>query len=115
MDGSVAIVVWGGETDIWPLDGPTQYTFHDGSRASSRYFDMQPNVVTVSCWGPHGHSWPANWTIDPPVSAYTVDYDNSFTLWITDLLLSHPKGTPAGNFVLTPPPDPLQCVLGPLP
>ena len=57
---------------------------------------MQPNVATVCCTGPHGHTWPPTYTSS-----------------IADTLLSHKKGSDPKSFVLKQPPAGLACVLGP--
>lgn len=94
MSPSIVILLWGGATDIWPLKNPL-VTYGPETKQASRWFAAQPNVVTVSCSGVQGHSWPP-----------------AMTSWIAQTLLSHPKGTPKSRFALTTPPAGLTCVLG---
>ena len=94
MDSSIVIVIWGGPTDVWPPDDPfVDYAPETG--VQSIFYSAQPNVVTVSCTGSHGHIWPT-----------------AMTPWIADTLLSHPKGTAPEDFELTQPPGGFSCVLG---
>ena len=65
------------------------------TRLAAIYYAAQPNVVTVSCTGSHGHIWP------------TV-----MTPWLAETLLSHTKGTAPADFQLTAPPPGFSCVLG---
>jgi hypothetical protein len=64
---------------------------------SSQYYAAQANVVTVSCTGTHGHPWLR---------------ETAFGIWAAETVLSHPKGTPVADFVLTTPPEEFSCVLG---
>lgn len=91
MDSSIAIIVWGGPTDTWPGSPP----YAAETKAAAEFYAAQPNVVTVSCSGTHGHSWPA-----------------AMTPWLADTLLSHPKGTDPASFVLKQPPNGFTCVVG---
>lgn len=92
MDDSIVIILWGGEDDTFGL---SDYSLE--TKLSSEYFAAQPNVVTVSCSGDHGHAWPRG----------------DFGPWAAETVLSHPKGTPAEDFVFTtPPPEGISCVLG---
>jgi poly(3-hydroxybutyrate) depolymerase len=95
MDPSIVILIWGGATDIWPLQNPL-VDYGPETKAASVWFAAQPNVVTVSCSGEHGHRWPPQ-----------------MTDWLAETLLSHPKGTPTSSFVLRDPPEGFSCVLGP--
>lgn len=92
MDGSIMIVIWGGPNDKWGQSPP----YDAETKATSEYYAKQPNVVTVSCSGTHGHMWPA-----------------AYTAWIAETLLSHKKGSDPKSFVLKQPPAGLSCVLGP--
>jgi dienelactone hydrolase len=94
MDSSIAIVVWGGPNDVWPPGNPIA-NYDPETRLAARYYAAQPNVVTVSCSGSHGHIWPA-----------------AMTSWIIETLLSHPKGSDPADFVLTEPPAGFRCVVG---
>ena len=111
MDSSIAIIVWGGETDIWPLNDPI-VAYDDDTRNAAAFFDAQPNVVTVACTGPHGHVWPANGNYRPPFSSVPFRIGPEFTHWAADTLLSHPKGSDPADFELMPPPDGMNCVVG---
>jgi poly(3-hydroxybutyrate) depolymerase len=95
MDNSIVILTFGGETDIWPLQNPLVW-YAPEVKMASEWFDAQPNVVTISCTGEFGHRWPSD-----------------MTQWMAETLLSHPKGTPASDFVLTDPPEGFTCHLGP--
>jgi predicted esterase len=91
MDSSIVVILWGGPDDNY---GGT--SFYDvETKLASEYYTAQPDVVTVSCSGNHGHKWPS-----------------SFGPWATETVLSHPKGTPVADFVLTTPPEEFSCVLG---
>ena len=90
MDDSIIVLAWGGAED--------RYGFSDYSvetKLASQYYARQANVVTVSCSGTHGHPWP-----------------KAFGPWAVKTVLSHPKGTSVGDFVLTSPPQGFSCVLG---
>ncbi|MDG2304471.1 MAG: PHB depolymerase family esterase [Candidatus Binatia bacterium] len=91
MDSSIVVVLWGGPEDTF---GGT--SFYDvETKLASEYYAAQSDVVTVSCSGTHGHVWPP-----------------AFTAWAAQTVLSHPKGTPVEDFVLTTPPDGFSCVVG---
>jgi poly(3-hydroxybutyrate) depolymerase len=92
MDSAIAVVIWGGPTDTWGTSPP----YAGETKAASDYYAKQPNVVTVSCTGSHGHMWPP-----------------ALTPWLAKTLLSHPKGSDPKSFVLTPPPSGFSCVVGP--
>ena len=94
MDRSLVIVIWGGPDDVWPADNPIA-NYDPETRNASIYYAAQPNVVTVSCTGSHGHIWPAD-----------------MTAWLAETLLAHPKGSDSGAFGLTDPPPGFGCVLG---
>ncbi len=94
MDGSIVIVIWGGPTDVWPANNPIA-DYDPETKMASVYYAAQPNVVTVSCSGTHGHIWPT-----------------AMTPWLVETLLSHPKGSDPSDFVLTEPPAGFSCVLG---
>jgi poly(3-hydroxybutyrate) depolymerase len=90
MDPSIVVILWGGPEDKF---GTSDYSVE--TKLSSEYYAAQANVVTVSCSGIHGHPWP-----------------NNFGLWAAETVLSHPKGTPVADFVLTTPPKGFSCVRG---
>lgn len=94
MASSIVVIIWGGPTDVWPPENPF-VDYAPETKAESIFYAAQPNVVTVSCSGSHGHIWPT-----------------AMTSWIAATLLSHPKGTPPQDFVLTQPPPGFSCVLG---
>ncbi len=94
MDDSIVIIIWGGPNDVWPPNNPIA-DYDPETKLASIYYAAQPNVVTVSCSGSHGHIWPA-----------------AMTSWLTSTLLSHPKGSDPADFVLTDPPAGFSCVLG---
>ncbi|MET0340410.1 MAG: PHB depolymerase family esterase [Polyangiales bacterium] len=91
MDSAIMIVLWGGPTDTWGQSPP----YAGETKATSAYYAKQPNVVTVSCSGTHGHMW-------PPAA----------TPWIAETLLSFKKGSDPKAFKLKTPPAGLTCVLG---
>jgi len=94
LEPMIAIVIWGGPDDVWPANNPIA-DYDPETRVSAQYFAAQPNVVTVSCTGSHGHIWPT-----------------AMTPWLAQALLSHPKGSDPTRFVLTEPPSGFSCVLG---
>jgi poly(3-hydroxybutyrate) depolymerase len=94
MDPSIVILIWGGPTDIWPPVNPIA-NYDPETRLAALYYAAQPDVVTVSCTGSHGHIWP------------TV-----MTPWLAETLLSYPKGSDPGSFELSEPPAGFRCVLG---
>ncbi|HEY8514504.1 MAG TPA: PHB depolymerase family esterase [Candidatus Binatia bacterium] len=95
MDPSIEIVIWGGPNDVWPPVNPIA-NYDPETRLAAQYYAAQPNVVTVSCTGSHGHIWPT-----------------AMTSWLVRTLLSHPKGSDPADFVLTEPPPGFSCVVGP--
>jgi poly(3-hydroxybutyrate) depolymerase len=94
MDSTVVIIIWGGPTDVWPATNPLA-NYDPETKQAAAYYAAQPNTVTVSCTGSHGHIWPT-----------------AMTPWLAQTLLSHPKGTPTSSFKLTPPPAGFSCVIG---
>jgi len=94
MEPSIAIVIWGGPSDVWPPVNPIA-NYDPETRLAALYYAAQPDVVTVSCTGAHGHIWP------------TV-----MTPWLVETLLSHPKGSDPAAFELTEPPAGFSCVVG---
>jgi poly(3-hydroxybutyrate) depolymerase len=95
LEPMIAIVIWGGPDDVWPATNPLA-DYDPETRLAAQYYTAQPNLVTVACSGTHGHIWPT-----------------AMTPWLAQTLLSHPKGSPASRFQLTPPPAGFSCVLGP--
>jgi hypothetical protein len=95
MQPSIAIVIWGGATDKWPLDNPIA-DYAPETKAAAIKLAAQQSVVTLACSGNHGHMWPS-----------------SMTAWLANTLLAHPQGSAPADFDLTPPPAGLGCVLGP--
>ena len=102
VDPMIVITVWGGEKDLWDCGPPTGLCadYRPSTQAASNYFASMHNVVEVSCSAGHGHSWPQVNT-------------QAFNLWALKTLASHPKGTEAKKFKLTPPPEGYSCRLGP--
>jgi len=94
MDGSIVILIWGGPNDVWPPGNPIA-NYDPETRLAAQYYAAQPNVVTVSCSGSHGHIWPT-----------------AMTSWLVETLLSFPKGSDPADFVLTEPPAGFSCVVG---
>jgi hypothetical protein len=95
MDPAIVIVIWGGPTDIWPPGDSPLAVYAPETKLASEYYASQPEVVTVSCSGTHGHIWPA-----------------TMTRWLAETLLSHPKGTEPDAYELTEPAAGFSCVLG---
>jgi len=94
MDRSIVITIWGGETDVWPLNNPIA-VYDRETLAAAQYYARQDEVVHVACSGTHGHIWPTY-----------------ITTWIAETLRSHPKGTDPADFELTEPPSGVSCVIG---
>lgn len=94
MDRSLVIIIWGGPNDLWPPNNPIA-DYDPETKQAAIYYAAQPNVVTLSCTGSHGHIWPT-----------------AMTTWLAKTLLSFPKGTDPANFDFTAPPDGFRCVLG---
>ncbi len=94
MDGSLVVIIWGGPNDLWPPGNPIA-DYDPETKQASIYYAAQPDVVTVSCTGSHGHIWP------------TV-----MTSWLAQTALSFPKGSKAADFELTEPPAGFSCILG---
>ncbi len=75
------INVYGGSRDTWanPNAMPAvNVDFKPELAAASAFYTTQPQVVTISCSGEHGHFWPS-----------------AATTWLASTLLSFPKGTAA--------------------
>lgn len=111
MEKSIVLIMWGGATDIWPLENPIA-NYAPDTKYAGEFFAAQDQVVTVSCTGPHGHAWPANNYFRPPFSSADLNVQNQFTLWAASTLLSHPKGSDPAGFTLTTPPPGFSCVVG---
>jgi len=111
MQGTIVIQIWGGATDVWPLENPIA-NYAPDTKEAAIYYAAQPNVVTVSCSGDHGHAWPANLELGPPFAGTTLSLGNEITNWAAETLLSHPMGSDPADFVLPDPPPELRCVLG---
>jgi poly(3-hydroxybutyrate) depolymerase len=94
MGHSIAIVIWGGPSDVWPPVNPLA-NYDPETKQAALYYAAQPDVITVSCTGSHGHIWPT-----------------AMTPWLASTLLSFPKGADPADFALTPPPEGFSCVLG---
>lgn len=94
MGRSLVIVIWGGPDDLWPPVNPIA-DYDPETKLAARFYAAQPDVVTVSCSGSHGHIWPT-----------------SMTAWLAATLLSHPRGTEPDTFDLAAPPPGFSCVLG---
>jgi hypothetical protein len=97
----IVITVWGGDKDFWDC-GPSIglcADYRPATQASSNFFAAQPDVVHVACSSTHGHMWPQINT-------------QSFNTWTLKTMASHPKGSSAKDFVLTPPPSGYQCRIG---
>jgi hypothetical protein len=94
LDPTLVILIWGGPTDVWPPSAPIS-DYAPETKLASEYYAAQPNTVTVSCTGSHGHVWPT-----------------AMTPWLVQTLLSHPKGSPVMGFELTTPPSGFSCVIG---
>ncbi len=96
----IVITVWGGDKDLWRCAGVLCANYRPSTQAASNYFSAIPGVIEVSCSSSHGHMWPQINT-------------QAFNLWALSTLASHPKGTPASKFHLTPPPEGYACKVGP--
>jgi hypothetical protein len=100
LEPMIVITVWGGEKDKWSCSGVPCSDYRPTTQAGSNYFSSIPGVIEVSCTSSHGHMWPQINT-------------QEFNLWALTTLASHPKGTPASDFHLTPPPEGYSCRVGP--
>ncbi|HWX81421.1 MAG TPA: prolyl oligopeptidase family serine peptidase [Steroidobacteraceae bacterium] len=100
LDPMIVIVVWGGDNDLWKCSGVLCADYRPSTQAASNYFSSTANVVEIACSSSHGHMWPQINT-------------QAFNLWALNTLASHPKGTPALQFKLTPPPEGYSCKSGP--
>ncbi len=101
LDPLIVITVWGGEHDKWdcgPPIGPCS-DYRPTTQAASNYYSSIPGIVHVACSTTDGHMWPQ------------INTD-AFNLWALRTLASHPKGSSADSFVLTPPPSGYTCKLG---
>jgi poly(3-hydroxybutyrate) depolymerase len=99
LDPLIVITVWGGENDLWKCSGVLCADYRPSTQAASNYFSSIANVVAVSCSSSHGHMWPQINT-------------QAFNTWALTTLASHPKGSRATDFRLTPPPEGYACKLG---
>ncbi|HVR90373.1 MAG TPA: hypothetical protein VHG29_04700 [Novosphingobium sp.] len=101
LDPMIVITVWGGQRDLWDCGPPIGLCsdYRPTTQAGSNYFSSIAGVVHVACSATHGHMW-------PQVST------DAFNLWALRTLASHPKGTRAARFRLTPPPEGYRCQLG---
>jgi poly(3-hydroxybutyrate) depolymerase len=85
LDNLLVMVTWGGDNDKWSGATPggvsvPQFSFVEQAYLASNYYSAQPNVDFVSVRGNNvGHRW--------------LDYND----WYIDMLLAHPKGTPASH------------------
>jgi len=100
LDPMIVIVVWGGENDLWKCAGVLCADYRPSTQAAANYFSSLPGVIEIACSSSHGHMWPQINT-------------QAFNLWALTTLASHPKGTPASQFKLTPPPLGYSCKTGP--
>jgi len=96
MDYTVAMIIWGGELDQWPMEDPLSI-YDKETKMAADYFSAQEKVITISCTHQLGHQWNRDWTP-----------------WMTETLLNTPKQTDPSDFVLEQPtPEGMTCVLGP--
>ena len=100
LDPLTVIVVWGGENDLWKCSGILCADYRPSTQAASNYFSSVAGVIEIACSSSHGHMWPQINT-------------QAFNLWALTTLASHPKGAPASEFKLTPPPEGYSCKMGP--
>lgn len=100
LDPMIVIVVWGGENDLWKCAGVLCADYRPSTQAAANYFGSLPEVIEIACSSSHGHMWPQINT-------------QAFNLWALTTLASHPKGTPASQFKLPPPPEGYSCKTGP--
>ena len=96
----IAIVVWGGEDDLWYCGSVLCADYRPSTQAASVYYASFKDVVDVSCTVHDGHQW-------PQVST------DAFNLWALTTLASFPKGSQAAQFRLLQPPEGYTCKLGP--
>jgi poly(3-hydroxybutyrate) depolymerase len=103
LDSMLAIVTWGGDNDQYAGTTPNGVTvpafnFVEQASLASKHYSGQSNVAHVRCRGNDvGHAWlPLN-------------------DWFADLMLAHPKGTPASSLTLpsTPASAPVECTTDP--
>lgn len=107
LDPMIVISVWGGERDLWNCAPDATHAerwlcadYRPSTQAASNYFSAFDDVVHIACTGGYGHNW-----LGGPAGA-------PFNAWALTTLASHPKGTPAKDFKLTPPPDGFKCQVG---
>lgn len=99
MDSSIVINIYGGSRDTWsnPNAMPgVNVDFGPETQLAASYYAAQSKVLTISCTGNQGHTWPA-----------------SATPWLASTLLSFPKGSDPASFKLTTQPPQLTCKVGP--
>jgi poly(3-hydroxybutyrate) depolymerase len=99
LNPMVVIVVWGGQNDLWNCSGVLCADYRPSTQAASNYFGSIPGVIEIACSSSHGHMWPQINT-------------QAFNRWALTTLASHPKGTAASGFKLTPPPEGYSCKIG---
>ncbi|HMN43044.1 MAG TPA: PQQ-binding-like beta-propeller repeat protein [Povalibacter sp.] len=107
LQPSINIVLWGGATDKWYLNGatgPLIANYNPSTKLAANYFASQSNVVTVSC------THDLNYL--PPIGGHLWPRSQAITEWVATTLASHPKGTPRDAFSLPLTPEGLTCVLG---
>jgi poly(3-hydroxybutyrate) depolymerase len=96
----IAIVVWGGDRDIWHCGSVLCADYRPSTQAAANYYASFANVVEISCTLHDGHMWPQLETDD-------------FNLWALTTMASYPKGSDPRGFALTPPPPGYSCARGP--
>jgi hypothetical protein len=102
LNPMIVITVWGGEKDLWDCGPPLGLCadYRPSTQAGSNYFSSMSTVVHIACSSTHGHMWPQINT-------------QAFNAWALKTMASHPKGSDARSFKLTPPPEGYSCKLGP--
>jgi poly(3-hydroxybutyrate) depolymerase len=97
----IVVNVWGGDRDMWRCAGNVLCSdYRPTTQSASNYYGSMSDVVDISCTSSHGHMWPQINT-------------QAFNAWALKTLASHPKGSSAASFHLTPPPEGYACKLGP--
>lgn len=88
LEPMLVVVTWGGDNDTYRGTTPNgvsvpAFSFVEQASLTSKFYAAEPHVAHARCRGNDlGHAWlPLN-------------------DWLIDLLLSHPKGTPASSFSL---------------
>ncbi|MBX3212589.1 MAG: prolyl oligopeptidase family serine peptidase [Labilithrix sp.] len=88
LEPMLVVVTWGGDNDTYRGTTPNgvsvpAFSFVEQASLASKHYAADANVAHARCRGDNlGHAWlPLN-------------------DWFVDLLLSHPKGTPASSFAL---------------